>query len=318
MPKLEPSPSRPVTQEQTTNRVEAPAALPILSPSVHGPSTDRLEIRRTLLDLMNERSHRQERPMLAPQPERSILPNTAITHPAPSAQPEAHQNTDTSPQPEAAKPGFFATIKETFLKLTGLHQGHAETTRESESASKGFLSSMKDHFTRFFAIRSLGDFATWAKSLVTIALSPPRLERIIKPVILRDPIESKRAEPEISRASIESLHVTEAGPLRWERERHFWETEAKPVDFTVQALNTVAEAKRVENAEVEKNKHAHVESDRRTKDAARENLKKLAVDGASKADMAAILSELEGVYGTSEVAQRQIRDLIAHRKNFQS
>lgn len=318
MPKLEPSPSRLVTQEQTNDRSHTSALPHAPSLAIEGPSTDRIETRRALLDLVKARSQHQEPLTHSPQPERSAVPSTSTTTPAPLAQPEAHQRSETLTQPEATKPGFFASIKETFLKLTGLHQATHEAQQQPESASKGSLPTIKDHFSKLFTIRTLGEFGNWARSLVSFALSSPRLERIAKPVILRDSEETKRVEPEPARTSNEWRQMTEPAPRLFEKERHFWEAEAKPIDLTVQALITVADAKREENAKEEKNKLAHSESDRRTKDAARENLKKLPVEGVRKAEMAAILNELEGVYGTAEVAQRQILDLIAHRKNFQS
>jgi hypothetical protein len=197
--------------------------------------------------------------------------------------------------------------------MTGFNQSTDDAHPEPESERKGFFADAKEHITKLFSIRTLKDFGNFATALASAVLFPLRTERVITPSKKADAAE--RTLGSHSHDSLQGSYLQESGTpsVQVQHERHFWESNTKPVDLTVQALNTVADAKREENAKEEKNKQAERETERRMKQEVRSILERFNLEGASKAELAAILRELEGVYGATEVAQRQVRDLLSHR-----
>jgi hypothetical protein len=91
-------------------------------------------------------------------------------------------------------------------------------------------------------------------------------------------------------------------------------TKSKGPSLTEQALTSVATATRAQVEEKEK-KQLQEESDgRRNKESAQAALRKLQVEGLSAIELSEISAELNGIYGTAEVALRNARDLLTRKK----
>lgn len=312
MLKLDRAPLASVTPEHKQQRDNLPAPPHEHALSVEGPSANRSATRQALMDLFNLGSRQREQTPPLRQ-ERATLPDTSTTLTCDGAEPAVQQKADRATKAETAKPGFFASLKERFLRITGFNQSIGDAHQEPESESKGFFADAKEHITKLFSIRSLKDFGNFATALANAVLFPLRTERVITPGKKTDAAERSLDSHSHYSQQVHTFQEAGAPSVQVEHERHFWESNTKSVDLTVQALNTVADAKREENAKEEKHKLAERETERRTKEGVRYILEKFDLEGASKAQLAAILRELEGVYGATEVAQRQIRDLIAHK-----
>jgi len=315
MVKLDRAPVASVTPEHKQQRDNLPAPPHEHALSVEGPSTNRGATRQALLDLFNLRSRQRDHTLPA-HPERSTLPDASTAPTCHTAESEVQQKADLANKTEATKPGFFASLKERFLRMTGFNQSTDDAHQEPESERKGFFADAKEHITKLFSIRSFKDFGNFATALASAVLFPLRTERVITPGKKADAAERTLDSHYHNSQQGNTFHAAGASSVQIEHERHFWESNTKPVDLTVQALNTVADAKREENAKEEKSKLAERETERRMKLEVRSILERFNLEGASKAELAAILRELEGVYGATEVAQRQVRDLLVQRSKY--
>lgn len=325
MPTLAPSPSRPIGPDQRDPQEGRSAIAHGPDLSTVGPPTSRDEIRNAMMARATQRITQGQHAEPPPHPATTPVASTEsatrhTTATAQSPQPEARQMSESATLPETTKLGFFAAMKERLLKLTGLMHAPKGTAEDAESEPKGFLAAAKDHLTNLFQVKTVIQFGNWALKAVSLALAHSRPER---PVIL----SKGKGECENKGARLEDSHhgnglngnlleqQDSARPL--EIEKHYWDSGNVSVDLTVQALNVVAEATRAEQAKEKKKHHDSFEEHLRRKETTRDTLKRSAVEGIRGVDAAPILRELDGVYGTVEVAERQFRDLAERRRKAQ-
>jgi hypothetical protein len=222
--------------------------------------------------------------------------------------------------PAVPKLGFFAAMKERLCRLTGLIHSPAEIAEDTAGEPEGFLATVESHLKRLSQVTTIAELSSWAMKAIELALTPPNPER----PLLRGKARGKREKkgphteaPQYGNDLFTNLpDQQDSNPFR-EVERHSWDSGAPSVDLTVQALHVVAEATRAEQAKEKKRRHDSFQEDLRRKGTTRDTLKRSAGEGIRGVDAAPILRELDGVYGTVEVAERQFRELAERRKRSQ-
>lgn len=311
MPKMEPHAQRTIEVAPIDRRPES-QVVPERSPlPTHGPTTDRANERLAILSLLrNRQTDPQNEPIPSSCPQEPSVPKPDGVAALPNA------TSEITTQPDGAKAGFFATLKERFLALTGLNKREAEATQDAIEPKQGVWSELKNHFGKLSEVRSFSDLAAWAIRLVSIPFSNHRQPGAQKPRgPAPAPIREEPKTPVETTTRSPSFVAAEADPRPAKIIKFDLEQSNTPrTDYTAQALHTVAEATRKEEIKAQKIKETTAESEQRAKDSIHESIHKLKTDGMSKDDLAAILHELDGVYGAADVAQRQIHELITRRK----
>jgi hypothetical protein len=313
MTKLAPAPSLPIDLLPAANRRES-ALLPSSTPlPERGPEINRTHERASLLATLDS----TQTPLNTPTglAVKSLSPtNLAQPQPAsPLTAQSAREAQAQSQDPSPSQGGFFSQLKDKFLQFIGLTNAHK--TPESGDAPKGFLARVATQISHLSEARSLSDLAAWTKGMV-YAIAP-RLCAWAKPVPKITTPQSLNIRPVAYHSTNEEWKKpSETFVITTPDEKPLALTSTKPKgpSLTEQALTAVATATQAQVEEKEK-KQSQEESDgRRNKESAQTTLRKLQMEGLSAAELSEISAELNGVYGTAEVALRNARDLLTRKK----
>ena len=170
---------------------------------------------------------------------------------------------------------------------------------------KTFLNLVKEHCANLAAVRSLGELAEWACTLVKVAVEALRLpERTIAKLPIR---VLPRSPTPLSESQVVTFHgqVATAAPSPKERLEIEAPSEQKP-DYTAQALASVAEATRKQEEHEKSAKAGQIENERLVRAQIRATIERIDAEGGINPDLSAILAQFDGTYGSSEIALRQI------------
>lgn len=324
MAKLAPTPAKPVDMV-SAERQQDSQVLPQTAPiDARLPTMNLVDERRTILQRLNDTTHS---PLHTPRPPRITTENTlsekhgaltptdrAATPPPPDATSSISQTTTAS---EVKAPGFFATLKSTLLRAVGLGKSKAKDEPQAgvrEDHKPGLLTRLKEQLSKLGSVTTISGLISWGKGLACAIF--PSFTFIIKPLSI-SPAEPCQDRQHQSSTSTESYVFSQEGTggLTHRREPLLLSNSSTPkVDFTAQGLASIAQAKREETAK--ENERKDLQQDLRDRDKAkiRSALTKVAADGVNKGDLSAIIAELEGVYGSAEVALRQVTELVAKKK----
>lgn len=324
MAKLAPTPAKPVDMVSAELQQES-QVLPQPAPiEARVPTMNLVDERRSILQRLNDTTLS---PLHAPLPHRLTTEPTltekraSLTTTDTATTPPPRDATSTIPQTttpsEVKSPGFFATLKSTFLRAVGLGEPKAKDEPQAggqEGQKPGLLTRLKEQFSKLGSVTTLSGLMSWGKGLACAIF--PSLSVIIKPlsILPAGPFQSRQHQSPTSKehdvprqeATGELTHRTEPLLLR--------NSSTSKVDFTAQGLAHVAQAKREETAKEKERKDLQQDLRERDKAKIRAALTKVAADGINKGELSAIIAELEGVYGSAEVALRQASELLAKKK----